>query len=351
MTTCREFRELISLSLDQALEPEEQTRLDAHLAGCEACRTALEAYQSLHRQIRGLDAVEPPPWLTSRIMARVHGEPQPTFWRRFVRPLVANPQLQVASILLLCLTGYFLLKNQPPALRPTPAAPKNLPEATSQPEKAAAQAEKANAQAPKPADTAQSEKGSSKEKAGFAAPPPALAAPVAPPTEIAPLSSPEPMLKKTEAPMQGPAPAVAPATEAGARLEAAPGGPSPQRAKARNVSGGEAASAAGTVVAADKMESKDSADYRRGDDSPVLSIRWQPSEPASASQTLEKIVAQVGGKLMDQPGRKQGKVLTARLDSRRLPELVARLGRSGTIREAPEPPRMPSGPMVVSITW
>ncbi len=116
MTACHEFLELMSTSLDQTLSPEEQALLDNHLAKCPECRVARKELQWTYSQIKTLEAVEPPPWLASKIMARIRAEaaPQASFWRRFIRPIVMKPQLQVASILLLAATGFFLLRSQRP---------------------------------------------------------------------------------------------------------------------------------------------------------------------------------------------------------------------------------------------
>jgi len=40
--TCREVVELVSSYLDDALEAEERSAVDAHLAGCEGCRIVLD---------------------------------------------------------------------------------------------------------------------------------------------------------------------------------------------------------------------------------------------------------------------------------------------------------------------
>ena len=87
MTVHREVLERMSASLDQILPPEEQARLDAHLAECPECRGAWAELQWTHRQIKAVETVEPPPWLAAKIMARVRAEaaPGPSLWKRFLR--------------------------------------------------------------------------------------------------------------------------------------------------------------------------------------------------------------------------------------------------------------------------
>jgi predicted anti-sigma-YlaC factor YlaD len=109
MNACREFRELSSLALDEVLGPEDERRLQEHLSGCAACRVFKRDLAQAHRLVRSVEAVEPPPWMAPKIMARIRAEtaPRPTFWRRAILPLIGKPQFQVATVLLVCATSYF----------------------------------------------------------------------------------------------------------------------------------------------------------------------------------------------------------------------------------------------------
>ena len=68
MTHCDEYVELISAALDGALSPEEQARLEAHLAQCPDCRTLYEDLSKLRQALRELPPMEIPAGLTERIM-------------------------------------------------------------------------------------------------------------------------------------------------------------------------------------------------------------------------------------------------------------------------------------------
>ena len=56
---CREAKGLFVDFQDGALSKEDHTRMEAHLAGCEACAGEWAAYQKTAREISGLIHVEP----------------------------------------------------------------------------------------------------------------------------------------------------------------------------------------------------------------------------------------------------------------------------------------------------
>lgn len=56
LANCEQYWELISASLDGALTPEEQRRLEAHLAGCPACRSLREELSGLEAELTELES-------------------------------------------------------------------------------------------------------------------------------------------------------------------------------------------------------------------------------------------------------------------------------------------------------
>lgn len=67
LANCSEYRELISASLDGALTPEEQEKLDAHLSECPDCRTMWEQLSALEPELMELS--EPSEGFADRVLA------------------------------------------------------------------------------------------------------------------------------------------------------------------------------------------------------------------------------------------------------------------------------------------
>jgi anti-sigma factor RsiW len=80
--------ERITGHVDDALEPDERAELEAHLAGCAACRAQAAAERSLRERLRGLPAPEPPgdlEWRVRRVLKRERRS-----WARRLLPLAAG---------------------------------------------------------------------------------------------------------------------------------------------------------------------------------------------------------------------------------------------------------------------
>lgn len=79
------------------LAPEEEERLQAHLAGCPRCRDTAAAFEQQTRLLRGLQPVDPPPGLRAGVLAGIRDiPPQPRRWA--LRPRL--PSLPRSTVLL-----------------------------------------------------------------------------------------------------------------------------------------------------------------------------------------------------------------------------------------------------------
>ena len=73
LAKCSEYQELISASLDGALTPEEQEKLDAHLSECPDCRTMWEQLSALEPELMELS--EPSEGFADRVLAAAGSSP------------------------------------------------------------------------------------------------------------------------------------------------------------------------------------------------------------------------------------------------------------------------------------
>lgn len=367
MTSCREFLALVSASLDGPLSADEQTRLDQHLSVCPGCRAAQKELKWTHAQLKHLEKVEPPPWLVSKIMARVRAEatPRASFWHRFIRPIVVKPQLQVASILLLAATGFYLLKSQRSEqeviqeLKPRQEFSPSL-EPPSKPESARDQvAPERNSTPPamkqsQPSSANQLRLEDSKPSGnGFAPPPPPPApAPVATskeersravPESPHPSETPKPS-PPTGAAVGGMAPALA-ESAAPARQAKKASKAEERPARADEEGRQNPHKAAGQSVNQPEAKDKDKAVAT------AWVIRLEMANPESAKPLIEQELARTGASVLPQRDSDAARRLWVRLDPRQLPSLLSHLAKIGKVLEHPELATEQPSQITLSIRW
>src|SRR5215469_15886669 len=98
--SCREGEELLTLAALGVLTRGDGSRLDEHLAGCAACRSAARHYQDASVML--LDALEPaiaPPSVRRSLMRTVYAESAPAERpqrRTFLRVMTSRRTLSLA---------------------------------------------------------------------------------------------------------------------------------------------------------------------------------------------------------------------------------------------------------------
>jgi hypothetical protein len=73
MKACEAYIEQMIMSLDGELSPQEEQKLQEHLAGCEGCRSLYKAYQEIDQGVNEMEE-EPPEGLVRAVMGSVNRE-------------------------------------------------------------------------------------------------------------------------------------------------------------------------------------------------------------------------------------------------------------------------------------
>ena len=71
---CERFAPVLAAMVDEALEPRDRRRVDAHLAGCEACRALLADLREIRSLAATLEPIEPPARVRHDVRRRVAAE-------------------------------------------------------------------------------------------------------------------------------------------------------------------------------------------------------------------------------------------------------------------------------------
>jgi hypothetical protein len=113
---CRKIQETLDAYLEGMLSSREEESVRGHLTLCPGCRAALEDLKKTTQFLKSLEPVEPPFWLTQRIMTRVREEAAEKggiLGKLFYPLRVKIPVQAFAAILLVGLAVLLYTANQP----------------------------------------------------------------------------------------------------------------------------------------------------------------------------------------------------------------------------------------------
>ncbi|MBT0654738.1 DUF2275 domain-containing protein [Geomobilimonas luticola] len=365
-----EIRRRLSDYLDNVVSAKEKSEIEAHLATCGNCRGALADLERTVAHLKSLPEVEPPPWMTAKIMARVKGgvEPKPALWKRLFFPLHVKLPLEAVAIVFLCITGYYLarttapqvpltdtpaiIREEAPQLPPGPP-PKQQPSAppvvSPPPSAKSPVAPGAPAVAPPPVT----------ERGGYAPPPPTAAPlPSLQPAAPSPPAYPVPMPGSGQAARRS----KAEAPQAEAMRDAAPFRESDmmemRKGAREEIKAFEGLRQPEERVPAAVMEKSaspaPSAKYRQeptGEGREKIEITLLVDDPAGAVGAIEEAVVRARGRIVRRTYGATAHELLARFEARDIPALVARLERVGVLRKPPQLAARDGETVELRISW
>ena len=318
-----EMSRKLSAYLENAVGFGEKEEIKRHLGSCGLCREELANLEWTLGHLKSLPAVDPPPWLMAKIMANVQetAAPQPSPLRKLLFPLRVKLPLAAAALVFLGVAVYYLARTaglqvplpiQPPAAREETSRPSAVPPAAPQ------------GPGVMPASPS-----------GAHVPPGASGMPPEAPPHLPEAPASAPALPSGHSlpaqPMEGTR--LRPADEENVpELETAP---HPARE-------GKAASS-GTV-----QRKKRAAEARPADE---LEITLIVDDPVAAEEPIEKAVTRLGGTITGRAYNGGDNLLFTQIEGQKVPELIDRLRRVGTMQEWPQVPEGTGGRVDLTIRW
>jgi len=112
-----EIRHKLSEYIDGAVTPQERAAIDEHLQACTTCSDALAELRKTIDQVKQIEEVEAPVWMTQKIMANVRAEAKEKkgLFQRLFYPLAVKLPIQAAALLFLTVTVYYIYSGMHPA--------------------------------------------------------------------------------------------------------------------------------------------------------------------------------------------------------------------------------------------
>ncbi|MFX0202155.1 MAG: DUF2275 domain-containing protein [Candidatus Hodarchaeota archaeon] len=113
---CTDIQEKLSAYMEGMISPEEKVLFDEHLKMCRKCNESLAELKKTLEYVRNLEEIEPPPWLTKKVMTSVRSEAEARrgILQRLFYPLhIKLPIEALATIVMAVVTIYVFKTIQP----------------------------------------------------------------------------------------------------------------------------------------------------------------------------------------------------------------------------------------------
>lgn len=316
------IRHKLSEYIDGAIGPEERSMIEEHLKTCGKCSDALRELQKTVEHIKTVEEIEPPAWMTQKVIARVRSEAahKKSFLEMLYSAFVVKLPVKAVAVVFLAAIAFYMYRGIRP--QKLPEAPMQEPAAKSEAPLSGIAKDDQN----RPEDSLRSKqlpqapeyKALDMKPEYEKAAPPVLADKMAPaPAPAKPAE--QPVLAKKETTMEKRA--FAPQAGAQGMMQERATGAAPQaEAKLKSAVPARQAFKAETTAKA----------------GPVVILRAKDIE--AAAREVEQAITQLGGSILRKENPETKKVFTVTIHAQKLQNLKAKLRSIGEIEDKAETP-------------
>ena len=109
---CKGIRERLSAYLEKGVTPQEETLIERHLSTCRKCARALLDLKRTGEIVKDLDRVEPPPWMTQKVMSRIRAEEEKkgSVIQKLFFPLHVKIPIQAFATVVIAVVAIYVFK-------------------------------------------------------------------------------------------------------------------------------------------------------------------------------------------------------------------------------------------------
>ena len=116
---CGAIRQRLSPYLEGIISSAEKKLIEEHLLSCQTCSVALRDLKRAGELVRDLKEVEPPPWMTQKVLARIRREQEGKkgVFEKFFFPLRIKIPIQATATVLIVVLAIYVFKAGEPELK------------------------------------------------------------------------------------------------------------------------------------------------------------------------------------------------------------------------------------------
>ena len=118
---CDNIKEKLSAYIDGLSSSEDKAIIEEHLKSCQECRTSLADLEKTVSYVKSLQDIEPPAWLSQKVMTRVRKEtvPREGILHKLFYPLHIKLPVQAIATILIAVSAFYIFKTIQPEVMPS----------------------------------------------------------------------------------------------------------------------------------------------------------------------------------------------------------------------------------------
>jgi hypothetical protein len=119
MMECGTILQRLSAYLEGIVSSEEKKLIEEHLLSCQPCSSVLRELKRASELVRDLQEVEPPPWMTQKVLARIRREQEGKkgIFEKLFFPLRIKIPIQATATVLIVVLAIYVFKAGEPELK------------------------------------------------------------------------------------------------------------------------------------------------------------------------------------------------------------------------------------------
>jgi hypothetical protein len=110
------IRHMLSEYLDGSVAAQTKAEIEEHLKTCPECKNALDELRKTIEQVKSIEQIDPPVWMTQKIMAKVRAEAEEKkgLFQRLFFPLSLKLPIQAVAVAFLTVTVFYMYRGTQP---------------------------------------------------------------------------------------------------------------------------------------------------------------------------------------------------------------------------------------------
>jgi len=127
---CEGIREKLPGYLEKGVTPQEETLIERHLSTCRKCARVLLDLKRTGEIVKDLERVEPPPWMTQKVMSRIRAEEEKkvSIVQKLFFPLHVKIPIQAFATVVIAVVAIYVFKAVEPQMKTVqpPSSPEQV---------------------------------------------------------------------------------------------------------------------------------------------------------------------------------------------------------------------------------